>query len=166
MLMDFAYRHTRSTIEDSLHLTSEAYASNAAPGKVNNNDQNTITLPSVNLSIGSRTMFQFNPHLPKEEMMELAQEYNRTALPVPSPRHPGSLRLPPPEYVMNGVGFALKDTYESEGEEVSLNENMDTGEEGTGEGNEEFGTEEGGTMEDVFGDNYGEGKEDQEMGNA
>ena len=163
-LMDFAYRYTSSTLQDALHFTSENYttSTNAPPGKVAaNHDSNAITIPSLRLSIGSRTHYQFNPGLPKEYFQELAQEKNRITLPIVT--RDNGLRLPPEKYCLTGVGFGLKEEWDSEGEEY-LREgeqivDVVMAEEGGGENGDDEDDE---RMEDVFGESYeGKGTEEE-----
>lgn len=152
-LMDFAYRYTSSIVQDALHLTSETYGTTTAPsgGKINasNNDLSAITPLSLRLSIASRTHYQFNPTLPKEHYMELAQEKNRIAL--PSLGKDIGIRLPPERYCLTGVGWALKDDWDSEGEVDgnSGDETRDLIMEDCAEANEEEEGDE--TMEGFFG---------------
>ena len=155
-LMDFAYRYTSSTLQDALHFTSENYtpSSNAPSGKAAaNHDLNAITLPSLRLSIGSRTHYQFNPGLSKEYFLELAQEKNRIALPPISNDY--GLRLPPEKYCLTGVGFGIKDEWIGEGEEGSGEGGQiadvlmaEEGEDGNADDEDDE------RMEDVFGDAY------------
>ena len=121
-LMDFAYRYTSSILQDALHLTSEGYGGSGhiqgttkGAGAGGNNDMTSITLSSLRLSIASRTHYQFSPTLPKEFYHEIAQERNRVAL--PSMGREWGLRLPPEQYCLTGVGWGLKDEWESEEEE-------------------------------------------------
>ncbi len=175
-LMDFAYRYTSSTLQDALHLSSEGYgaASNstgAGRGAVvgPNNDLSSITLPALRLSIASRLNYQFNPSLPKEFLQEVAQERNRVAL--PSVGREWGVRLPPERYCLTGVGWGLKEEWESEGEGedeegAGLEEREEKTEEegeGEGEGDDDEGDE---RMEDVFGEQEEGGEGDRDMDDA
>ncbi|MCJ1257113.1 Transcription initiation factor TFIID subunit 9 [Lignoscripta atroalba] len=163
-LMDFAYRYTSSTLQDALHLTSEGYGTSGSGGGGRGggaiNDMSAVTLPSLRLSIASRTHYQFSPNLPKEFYQELAQERNRVGLP-PVGKEWG-VRLPPERYCLTGVGWGLKDEWDSEG---------DGDLPGPGEGDEVMGEEgeandedEGDSrMEDIFGEDYNHGEEDKDM---
>ncbi|KZF22029.1 TFIID-31kDa-domain-containing protein, partial [Xylona heveae TC161] len=108
-LLDFAYRYTSSTLQDALHFTIEGYGtSGGSAGLVNNpNDLNSVSLPALRLSIASRLNYQFNPSLPKEFLLELAQERNKVAL--PNVGREWGLRLPPERYCLTGVGWGLKE---------------------------------------------------------
>ena len=164
-LMDFAYRYTSSTLQDALHLTSEGYgtAPQNTTGRAPNvaNDMSAIGMPSLRLSIASRTHYQFNPTLPKEFYQEIAQERNRIAL--PSVGKEMGVRLPPEQYCLTGIGWGLKNEWESEGEEEEgeaedlVMEGQDDGEDGDGD------EEDGGRMEDVFGTDMNGDGEDREM---
>ncbi|KAL8741506.1 MAG: hypothetical protein Q9190_005894 [Brigantiaea leucoxantha] len=168
-LLDFAYRYTSSTLQDALHLTSEGYgtaASGTGTGRAHiNNDMSAVTLSSLRLSIASRTHYQFSPTLSKEFYYEIAQERNRVALP-PVGRDWG-VRLPPEQYCLTGVGWRLKDEWDSDGEvgdkELVKEEDvlMTQGQDENGEGD---GGEEGNdTMESFFGNDMNGAAEDHEM---
>ena len=161
-LMDFAYRYTSSTLQDALHLASEGYGSTApSTGKGAGNDLSTVTMASLRLSIASRTHYQFSPTLPKEFYHEMAAERNRIALPMVG--RDWGVRLPPEQYCLTGVGWGLKEEWDSEGdgegeggEEMALDGQEDEEEENEGdEGNER--------MEDIFGEDVNGGDRDREM---
>ncbi|MCJ1486375.1 Transcription initiation factor TFIID subunit 9 [Schaereria dolodes] len=165
-LMDFAYRYTSSTLQDALHFTSEGYGTVGPGGSGRSgaavNDMNSITLSSLRLSIASRTHYQFSPTLPKEFYQEIAQERNRVAL--PSVGKDWGLKLPPERYCLTGVGWGLKDEWDSEGEgdgQVTGGAGDDImGDEGEGNDGEEGDAR----MEDIFGEDYDHGQEDKDMG--
>ncbi|KAI9761328.1 MAG: hypothetical protein M4579_001118 [Chaenotheca gracillima] len=167
-LLDFAYRYTSSTLQDALHLTAESYGqpSGSAGSKGGAAaDAGTVSLAALRLSIASRLNYQFTSQLPKEFLLEQAQERNRVALPVVGKEW--GLRLPPERYCLTGVGWGLKDEWESEADEemeehdegdegVKKKEEGEDGEEGDGEGDER--------MEDVFGEEKDDAHgEDNEM---
>ncbi|MCJ1246959.1 Transcription initiation factor TFIID subunit 9 [Trapelia coarctata] len=166
-LMDFAYRYTSSTLQDALHLTSESYgaavpaggAGRGAGGAAAAGDGSSVTLQGLRLSVASRTHYQFSPQLPKEFYQELAAEKNRVALPLVG-RDWGN-RLPPERYCLTGVGWGLRDEWDSDGETVAEDgEKVEAGGDvvmDTGEGGDE-GDE---RMEDFFGDDMG--GEDKDM---
>ena len=158
-LMDFAYRYTSSALQDALHLTQEAQIQSGKGGAANT-DLNIITLSALRLSIASRTHYQFNPTLAKEFYQDLATERNRIALPQ-WPRDSG-LKLPPERYRLTGTGWSLRDEWEnesevdaSEGDKNRIAGNMEMESDGGGEEEEE-------KMEDLFGDQEGNGG-DQDM---
>ena len=156
-MMDFAYRHTSSILQDAVHFASEAYNSSGTAANKANNDAVTVT--SIRLAVGSRTHYQFSPGLPKEQLQEIAAEKNRIALPPMPPDR--TLRLPPERYVLTGAGYGLKDEWDSEGEEDVVNgdDQVDQIMAGDNEG----GEEEDERMEDLFGESFGGRNEDQEM---
>ena len=154
-LMDFAYRYTSSTLQDALHFSSEVYGT-SGPGTGSgkaaaHNDLSSITLPSLRLSIASRTHYQFNPTLPKEFYSEIAQEKNRVALP-PVSREWG-MRLPPEQYCLTGVGWELKEEFDEEMEDIDETKEDDqvSKADEMAEDGSENADEEVGRMEDLFG---------------
>ncbi|KNG87550.1 transcription initiation factor TFIID, 31kD subunit [Aspergillus nomiae NRRL 13137] len=135
-LLDFAYRYTSGVLQDASISRRRAML---AP------------LPALRLSIASRLHYQFQTGLPKEFLMDVAAERNRVAL-------PGATRgLPPERFCLTGVGWNMKDEWESEGEEEVEEEEEPKesnhagagGEEEEGDGGEE---DEDGKMEDIFGE--------------
>lgn len=163
-LMDFAYRYTSAVLQDALHLTTEPYGSSGpigGRGNTANNDQNSISLNALRLSIASRTHYQFSPNLPKEFYQELATERNRIALPVVGKE--SGLMLPPERYCLTGVGWGLKEEWDSEAEvdEEDSHEAQDTatGERADGDSDQE----EDEKMEDFFGEELDGGGEDDDM---
>ena len=160
-LMDFAYRYTSSTLQDALHLASESYGGPSGGKNAGNtvNDLNSITLSSLRLSIASRTHYQFNPILPKDFYQDLAQERNRVALPLVG--KDWGIRLPPEKYCLTGIGWGLKEEWDSEGEaEVEQKDdggdmNVDGGVNGDEEADER--------MEDFFGEGFDGNTDDKEM---
>ena len=157
-LMDFAYRYTSSTILDALHFTTEGYgASGPTSNRGAANDLSSVTLASLRLSIASRTHYQFNSTLSKEFYHDIAQERNRVALPAVG--RDWGLRLPSEQYCLTGVGWGLKDDWDSDGEREEEGGDEVMGEqEGEGDGVEE-GEE---RMEDVFGEEIDGRGEDME----
>ena len=164
-LMDFTYRYTSSILQDALHFTSENYGGTAAPGGgkgaiATNNELSSVTLASLKLSVQSRTCHQFNPSLPKEFYQDLAQERNRIALP-PVGKEWG-IKLPSEKYCLTGVGWSLKDEWDSEIEteqdDKAAEDTMDLGDEGPN--GEEEGDE---RMEDFFGEDFNEAGAEKEV---
>lgn len=182
-LLDFAYRYTSSTLQDSVYLVTEGYPGEAAPGKGGEgggggggkgSQDTNISLSSLRMSISSRLHYQFQHGLPKEFLMDIAADRNRILLPgvsrgggdAPAGANASSnagqstmmagMSLPPERFCLTGVGWGLKDEWESEGEEEM--EVDSTGRENT----QAVGAEEpegraeddevDGTMEDVFGE--------------
>jgi len=186
-LMDFAYRYTSSVLSDALHIQNEAYdqadAATQSKGRGSKQNQNKheegdVSLAALRMSIGSRMGYQFQGSLPKEFLKTLADERNRVSLNAPSKDSErtgpllGGVRLPHEKYCLTGVSWALKDEWDSEGEESvdelegpepERPEPEDLMQMDDKEGDED---EEGiGTMEDVFGpddDAAGAGGEDKD----
>ena len=157
-LLDFAYRHTSSVLQDALHFTTDVYnTSGTGTSKAGNE---AVTTASLRLAVESRTHYQFTPGLPKEQLQEIAAEKNRVALPPIAPDW--TLRLPPERYTLTGASFGLKDEWDSEGEEdvaegssEAVDQIMTEEREGD-EGDEKM-------EEDFFGDSFGGDNDDQEM---
>lgn len=159
-LMDFAYRHTSSILQDALHFTSDVYNTSGTATKQStaSSDHGAINLPALRLAVNSRTHYQFTPGLAKEQLQEMAHDRNKIALPPLAAD--GPLRLPPERYLFTGTSFGLKDEWNSEGEE-----DIEDGGEAADQlmiGREEKdGEEEDERMEDFFGETFD--NEDQEM---
>jgi len=172
-LLDFAYRYTSSVLSDSLRLAGEGYTAqntterggNARKGKDGAQGDKeeagtTITVTALRQAIASRTGYHFQGPLPKEFMLEQAEERNRSALPKVE-RGYGVL-LPPEKYCLTGVGWNLKDEWDSdgtlEGEEDDEDDAAEVEKEpedvGMGglDGAEDEEEEGAGRMEDVFGE--------------
>ena len=123
-----------------------------------------ISLTALRMAIGQRTQYQFQQGMPKEFLVDLAAKRNAIGLPG-SVRggtkvstgsgdgvSVGGVRLPSERFCLSGMGWGLRESWDSEGEEdVDLD-----GEKVGGEGDVEMGEGEG---EDLEGD---EGEEDQE----
>ncbi|KAK1060293.1 Transcription initiation factor TFIID subunit 9, partial [Friedmanniomyces endolithicus] len=183
-LLDFAYRYTSGVLSDSLRLSAEGYAGQpergagrgrgaGAAGAGDAGAGEGITVTSLRQAIASRQRYTFQGHLPKEFMLEQAAERNRVALPKVERSY--GVQLPPEKYFLTGVGWSLKDEWDSD-EDVEDEENEgveaqakpltngtahaatedDVAMNGV-EGEDEEGE---GRMEDVFGE---EGGEDTEM---
>ena len=141
-LLDFAYRYTSNILQDAVHLSAEGYAGadSGAAGSKGSAEMNTVNLSAVRLSIASRLHYQFQTGLPKEFLMDVASERNRSALPGASRgfdqagnRAPaqanqsvvlGGMRLPPERFCLTGSAWSMREEWESEGEEeVQVGEN-------------------------------------------
>ncbi|KAJ5162564.1 Histone-fold [Penicillium coprophilum] len=192
-LLDFAYRYTANVLQDSVHLATEGYAAatDGAPGAKGSGEVNSVSLPALRLAIASRLHFQFQTGLPKEFLMEVASERNRIALPgvsrgfdsaagangaVPAANQSvviGGMRLPPERFCLTGMGWNMKDEWDSEGEEDDMPDVMQqpgagkgAGGDGTAENEDEDDND--GKMEDIFGEDTtmgeaGDGDEDRNM---
>ncbi|KAL3471995.1 transcription initiation factor IID, 31kD subunit-domain-containing protein [Aspergillus californicus] len=178
-LLDFAYRYTSGVLQDAVHLTTEGYAGAGPEGTASARglEVNSVSLPSLRLSIASRLHYQFQTGLPKEFLMDVAAERNRVALPgaqrgfdataaggagkpaASSSVLMGGMRLPPERFCLTGSGWKMSDEWESDGEEeVVLGQGpsgagasgAEEGKEGAGEEDED--EDEDGRMEDIFGE--------------
>ncbi|KIV80055.1 hypothetical protein PV11_07585 [Exophiala sideris] len=182
-LMDFAYRYTSSVLSDALHIQNEAYdqADVGAQGKGRGSKQNQnkteegdLSLAALRMSIGSRMGYQFQGSLPKEFLKNLADERNRISLTAQSRDSEkggpmiGGVRLPHEKYCLTGVGWGLKDEWDSEGEESVDEAEPDPGDRPEPEDlqmEDRVGDEDDeglGTMEDVFGDDELGGEENRD----
>lgn len=155
-LMDFAYRYTAGVLSDAVALSAEGYGGQTGSGRGAQNQEGNIALPALRLAIASRMQYQFNPALPKDFQMELAQERNKIAL--PKPEREFGVRLPPERYCLTGVGWGVREEWESEGEEeIEVDQTQpDGGDQVMGEAGEQIDQEE---FEDAMGVKDG----DQEM---
>ncbi|KAK4555788.1 Transcription initiation factor TFIID subunit 9 [Recurvomyces mirabilis] len=184
-LLDFAYRYTSGVLSDSLRLSAEGYAGTTAErgaggrgrgaaGEAGGAGSEGITVTSLRQAIASRQGYTFQGHLPREFMLEQAAERNRVALPKVERSY--GVQLPPEKYCLTGVGWNLKDEWDSEEEEeeegegegrmvngTSGHDEEDVGMGGVdhedGEEEEEEDEEGAGRMEDVFGEGGGEDTE-------
>ncbi|KAJ5798690.1 uncharacterized protein N7503_006195 [Penicillium pulvis] len=186
-LLDFAYRYTSNVLQDAVHLATEGYAGAVgdAAGNTGKNansaEVNGVSLPALRLSIASRLHYQFQTGLPKEFLMDVASERNRIALPgvsrgfdAAAPGGPNGapaaaanqsvmmagMRLPPERFCLTGMGWNMKDEWDSEGEEEE--DIPDAPPQGEKEDGEE--EENDGKMEDIFGEDtaMGEAGDDDE----
>ncbi|GAB1194796.1 hypothetical protein APSETT444_004047 [Aspergillus pseudonomiae] len=150
-LLDFAYRYTSGVLQDAVHLATEGYA-----GAVGEQAGSSRGPPETGL--------------PKEFLMDVAAERNRVALPGATRGYDqgqakpaanqsvlmGGMRLPPERFCLTGVGWNMKDEWESEGEEEVEEEEEPKESNHAGAGGEEEGDggeeDEDGKMEDIFGE--------------
>ncbi|KXS97803.1 hypothetical protein AC578_10546 [Pseudocercospora eumusae] len=152
-LLDFAYRYTSGVLNDSLRLSAEGYASQqtgTGGGRRNQqDDMNNITMSALRGAIASRHGHTFVGPLPKEYMMEQAAERNRIQLPKVERSY--GVQLPPEKYCLTGVGWGLKDEWESDEDEPEEARVMGSQRKDEDErmGEDEEGA---GRMEDVFGE--------------
>ncbi|EEH15889.1 hypothetical protein PABG_05976 [Paracoccidioides brasiliensis Pb03] len=193
-LQDAVYLATEGYPGESAGNTATKSGAEAKAAQHGNLDLSTVSLGALRMSIASRLHYQFQPGLPKEFLMEVAAERNRMMLPgvmrgidggssaaaaaVASSAGSimmGGMRLPPERFCLTGVGWGLKEEWESEGEEemeVEVNNTQQIGVGGTGTFAKDGGVEDGGegededdgdgTMEDIFGDGEldGEGQDE------
>lgn len=183
-LLDFAYRYTSSTLQDTVYLVTEGYSGDvtgtgvkAGEGGGKGGQDINISLNALRMSIASRLQYQFQPALPKEFLMEVASERNRILLPgvnrsvydahaandagAASGIVMGGMRLPPERFCQTGVAWGLREEWESEGEEEM---EVDAGTQQNNQVQEKEETAEDedvdGTMEDIFGDGELDGDQD------
>ncbi|KAH7320161.1 transcription initiation factor TFIID subunit 9 [Stachybotrys elegans] len=170
LLLDFAYRHTSSVLNDALHLSGDPYVSQAgakpsagsgasvqAPGEA------SVTANAVKLAIGARLSYQFRGGsagggISKEYMQELARERNKVALPKIVPSEWG-VRLPSERFVLSGTAWGLKDMWdEDDDDDDEPGQGGDAMEGIEAPDLEDVGGDpvEGGTVDDVFGDDVDE----------
>ena len=162
-LLDFAYRYTSGVLSDSLRLSAEGYSSQNERGNrragAGGDDNNAVTVTALRQAIASRQGHTFQGALPKEFMMEQAAERNRIALPKVERGY--GLQLPPEKYCLTGIGWGLKDEWESD-EDVETEDSATRTADAPAKGGEAVHTTDGamdededeegaGTMEDVFG---------------
>lgn len=107
MLMDFAYRYTSAVLQDAL-LFSDAINNTTNTG--GQNPPAVISSDDLRMSIASRVNHQFTGGLPKEFLLDIAQERNRVALPTVGPEF--GVRLPPEKYCLTGVNWDLAEGME------------------------------------------------------
>ncbi|KAG6302614.1 hypothetical protein E4U09_002479 [Claviceps aff. purpurea] len=180
LLLDFAYRHTSSILNDALHLSGDPYVAQAGAKPSATSGATAlaagdapITANGVKLAIAARLGYQFRGGssgggISKDYMQELARERNKVALPRIVPNEWG-VRLPSERFVFSGTSWGLKDMWNETGgdDDDDEDEDMIDGVVGgdamegiEGPEPEDVGGEgvEGGTVEDVFGDDA-----DQEM---
>jgi transcription initiation factor TFIID subunit 9B len=116
MIMDFAYRYTSSILSDAFQLTQDGYGlPSSERGRGADKNEGMISMQHLRLAMAARQHYQFQPSLPKEVLLEMAQERNRVALPK-ADREFG-YRLPPEKYTFTGAGWGLKEEWDSEVED-------------------------------------------------
>ncbi|KAK2594993.1 Transcription initiation factor TFIID subunit 9 [Conoideocrella luteorostrata] len=172
LLLDFAYRHTSSVLNDALHLSGDPYVTQAGSKPSASSGATAlaagdapITANGVKLAIGARLGYQFRGGssgggISKDYMQELARERNKVALPKIVPNEWG-VRLPSERFVLSGTSWGLKDMWGEADDDVDEDGQGGDAMEGIeGPEPEDVGGDgvEGGTVDDVFG-----GDVDQEM---
>ncbi|KAI1297062.1 transcription initiation factor IID, 31kD subunit-domain-containing protein [Xylaria venustula] len=149
LLLDFAYRHTSSILNDALHLSGDPYTSHAGSKPSGSSGavpmappggDATVSTNAVNIAIASRQAYQFRGGssgggagggggvggggASKEWLQELARERNKVALPRILAYEWG-VRLPNERFVLSGQGWGLRDQWggvDGEGAEESSEE--------------------------------------------
>ncbi|EOD47872.1 putative transcription initiation factor 31kd protein [Neofusicoccum parvum UCRNP2] len=167
-LMDLAYRYTAGVLGDAVAISAETTAGGGggkgggAPGNPKPADEHSVSVPAIRSAIASRLNYQFNPVLPKEFLLELAQEKNRVSLPRPEREY--GVRLPPERYCFTGAGWGLKEEWDSEVEDDGEGDNdgVNGGDRMEGVRGEDMEEDD----EDEFEEVMGVGGEDREMMDA
>jgi transcription initiation factor TFIID subunit 9B len=118
MLLDFAYRYTRSVLSDAQQLAWEGY------GTQGNTNQNSgraadaptdVSLQALRLAVQGRqvvlgaTSGIAGAGKQKSDLMELSAETNRVGL--PRVEREFGVRLPGEKYLLAGPGFGLKEEW-------------------------------------------------------
>lgn len=181
LLLDFAYRHTSSILNDALHLTGDPYtthagakpsaSSGAVPMAPPGGDA-TVSTNAVNIAIASRQAYQFRGGsgggggvgggvggggASKEWLQELARERNKVALPRVLANEWG-VRLPNERFVLSGQGWGLRDQWSPEGGDSDSDEEDGDGSdameglEGPNSKDKDGEEEEGGGLDEFLGD--------------
>ncbi|KAI0457381.1 transcription initiation factor IID, 31kD subunit-domain-containing protein [Xylaria acuta] len=189
LLLDFAYRHTSSILNDALHLSGDPYAthagakpsgsSGAVPTAPPGGDA-TVSTNAVHIAIASRQAYQFRGGsggggvgggvggggASKEWLQELARERNKVGLPRILANEWG-VRLPNERFVLSGQGWGLQEQWGIEGgtdseEDDDASDAME-GLEGQKNREKKDGEEDGGGLDEFLGDDMGdEDMEDME----
>ncbi|KAF2401714.1 transcription factor TAFII-31, partial [Trichodelitschia bisporula] len=105
MIMDFAYRYTSQILSDAMALTADGYGLNSTSSGRGQAQEGNVSTVALRLSMGSRQNYQFQPSLPKEVLLEMAQERNRITLPKPERDY--GYRLPPERYILTGTSWGI-----------------------------------------------------------
>ncbi|KAI0409961.1 transcription initiation factor IID, 31kD subunit-domain-containing protein [Xylaria palmicola] len=178
LLMDFAYRHTSSILNDALHLTGDPYATHAgakpsgASGAVPTappGGDATVSTNAVHIAIASRQAYQFRGGsggggvgggvggggASKEWLQELARERNKVALPRVLANEWG-VRLPNERFVLSGQGWGLRDQW-ADGAGTDSDGDEDEGEDDEGGSDAMEGLEERRKDKDKDGEEGGGG---------
>jgi transcription initiation factor TFIID subunit 9B len=118
MLLDFAYRYTRSVLSDAQQITWEGY------GATSSGNQNSgraadaptdISLQALRLAAQGRQIVLGSGSgvggvgAQKADLLELSQETNRVGL--PRVEREFGIRLPEERFILTGPGFGLKEEW-------------------------------------------------------
>ncbi|KAI0441978.1 transcription initiation factor IID, 31kD subunit-domain-containing protein [Xylaria telfairii] len=189
LLLDFAYRHTSSILNDALHLTGDPYtthagakpsgSSGAVPMAAPGGDA-TVSTNAVHIAIASRQAYQFRGGsggggvgggvggggASKEWLQELARERNKVALPRILANEWG-VRLPNERFVLSGQNWGLRDQWEggidSDEDDDDASDAMEGLEGQKDKDDKKDGEEDGGGLDEFLGDDMAdEDMEDME----
>ncbi|KAI0198599.1 transcription initiation factor IID, 31kD subunit-domain-containing protein [Astrocystis sublimbata] len=193
LLLDFAYRHTSSILNDALHLSGDPYSSHAGakpsgssgavPTAPPGGDA-TVSTNAIHIAIASRQTYQFRGGsggggaggggggASKEWLQELARERNKVALPRILANEWG-VRLPNERFVLSGQAWGLRDQWGVEGGSESDDEENDDdsdamegleGQKGKGDKDGKKDGEQEGGLDEFLGDDLGDEDMDMDMG--
>jgi len=139
-LLDFAYRYTSSILADAQHLSAEGYvgagsgtAGGGGGGKKGAaggaGAESDISLAALRLATASRNAYSYaSGGLPKQTLLEMAQERNKIRLPEVDKEVHFGVRLPHERYVQTGTGWGMLEEWDSEVEEDEEMAEQDQGE--------------------------------------
>ncbi|KAG2224164.1 hypothetical protein INT45_000179 [Circinella minor] len=91
-LLEFAHRYTTDVLQDAL-----IYAEHA--------NKNDLDLDDIQLAIQGRVNHSFTNPPPKELLLELAEEKNKTPLPLIPEKY--GVRLPAEKHCLTGLNFSI-----------------------------------------------------------
>jgi len=114
MLIDFAYRYTRSVLADAASLDVEGYGPETRGGR--NKQDEGVSLTSLRMAVAARQAGQISPVLGKSDLAEMALETNRVGLPRVAREF--GIRLPEERFILTGGGYGLLEEWEEEEEVV------------------------------------------------
>ncbi|KAI0190831.1 transcription initiation factor IID, 31kD subunit-domain-containing protein [Astrocystis sublimbata] len=166
LLLDFAYRHTSSILNDALHLSGDPYSSHAGAKPSGSTN-------AIHIAIASRQTYQFRGGsggggaggggggASKEWLQELARERNKVALPRILANEWG-VRLPNERFVLSGQAWGLRDQWENDDDSDAM-EGLERAEGQRRQRWQEDGEQEGG-LDEFLGDDLGDEDMDMDMG--
>jgi transcription initiation factor TFIID subunit 9B len=133
MLIDFAYRYTRSILSDAATLSAEGYGGPATAGGTEEQRRgrggasaDEVTAAAMRLASSARQIGQLPAHMTKADLVDLAGETNRIGLPVV--RREFGVRLPGDKFLLTGGAFRLRDEWEEDEDEADEEEAVEGGE--------------------------------------
>lgn len=136
-LLDFSYRYTSGVLSDALAYEPPVPSSlpQSEKKKRDTTADEGISLNALRTSVAGRAATMggsagYAGGLSKEFLAELASERNRVAL--PRVEREFGVRLPPERYCFTGVGWGVKEAWETE--EVEGAQEEESGDEAMGEG--------------------------------
>jgi transcription initiation factor TFIID subunit 9B len=118
MLIDFAYRYTRSILSDGATLSAEGYGGPSSGGTEEQrrgrgaSSADDVTAAAMRLATSARQIGQLPAHMSKADLVDLAGETNRVGLPIV--RREFGVRLPGDKFLLTGGAFRLRDEWEDE----------------------------------------------------